>query len=257
MLSLDNLRPLRTSHNLKRPVLASLAGIPLDRLREIEMREVEPWFDEACALARCLNLVAIAPLWSSGNLTLSRLTELAGAPTGFDNEAWLAGGRIPLSLALRTSLAVGLPDPIHLSSTPLTRQMWDVLCASERNPEGAGWCPWCAADIIGGEAHLPTCLPSVLWYAPPAGVKSLPKLTPARSRGGAAGVHAWGLRRIRANLAKSQVEMAELMEVHPNYYSQLETCKKVLTYRRAKDLCDRLGLSVNEAYRRSDVGESG
>lgn len=250
MLTLDNLKPTRLSKGFKRSHLADLVSLDEERLRDLELRKSEPWFDEACILARTLCIDGILPLIASDDLTLSVLE----APRETDLATWRSGARPSLLLACRIARLFGLADPYELSVTPLQRQLWEVMQANERHPEAPGWCPWCAADIFGGDPHLPTCLPNNL-YTPHAetvaGEQALPAPPRVRRRSQRShGMPAYGLKALREEREMFQKDAARLAGIHPNYYARIERSVVPLTVEVADALAEAWGVDRALLYAR-------
>lgn len=235
---LHNLRTLRVDKGITIANLVDLTDIPVARLRNLEShdirRRVEPWLDEAYRIARVLSPAGIGPIVSD------HLTSMpAGTDPRDDFDVWRIGARLPLSTAVRLTFRFGLDDPEELVTWPRHKQLWAVLEASERNPEASGWCPWCAADIVGGDPHLPTCLPHNIWGAP----KTLPSTaiysTPRtaspgmRRKGGSKGA---GLRVLREMMKLTQKDMATVCEIAVNHYAMMERGDRPLTYGTAEML---------------------
>ena len=238
MLAISALKSVRIARSYPRPLLASITAIQPDRLKSIELRNAEPWFDEALHIARALR-VSIHDLLSSGDLT-----QFDDDPRFFtiDLKYWGEGVRLPLSTALRLQRRFGLPTVDDLEPTPLTRQLWSTLQASERHPEAPGWCPWCQADIVGGADHKAHCLPHML-----LGVRSTrvviaddgtadpPKPARRGNRRGSAKVP--GLRAIRARAGLTQAEMAEQIDFAVNHYARVERGELPLVLVKADLIC--------------------
>jgi DNA-binding XRE family transcriptional regulator len=249
MLTLDLLKPTRLSKDLRRSHLATLTSIDEGRIRSLELRQSEPWFDEAVLLSRALCVDGILPLLSD-SLTLSTL----GSPLPTDLATWRSGVRPPLSLAVRIAIRFGLPDPCLLSVTPLQRQMWDVMQAGERHPEAPGWCVWCAADIIGGEPHRDTCLPANL-YTPPRTLRTEEGLPAAVPRPRARvqrtkGIPAYGIKALREERELLQRDVAQMLGLHPNYYARIERSDVPLTVELADALSEAWGVDRAVLYAR-------
>lgn len=248
MFTLSALRPLRLKLEYPRPLLSTVALIAPHRLRDIEVRKVEPWFDEALRIARALGQT-IPDLIASGDLTTF---ERDPALFPRDLDYWRSGVRLPLTVALRLAYRFGI-EVDALDPSPLARQVWSVVQATERHPEASGWCPWCAADIVGGEPHADHCLPHHLYgeraaegiietYIP----EHLPRPAKAGRRNG--GATAYGLRSIREEQGKTQVEMAKLMSINPNHYARVERGELPLVLDRATALADALGIDRDRVY---------
>ena len=226
MLTFCNLRPLRQRSTLTRQQLATITGIDDQRIRLLELRQIEPWFDEAVLLSRVLCLTGINPLLQSGSLT--ETDTIVGPPSADDRSMWKSSARKPLSLACRIAALFGLPDPISLSVGALERQIWDVLSQNERSPlvDARFICPWCQADLFPSDdvldpPHAPTCLPANLW-APHDHAAEIDPPLPQRRAARRAGIPAKGLKALRLARHLIQKEVAEIMGVHANHYSRLE-----------------------------------
>lgn len=231
MLTLNLLRNTRTSRDLKRPHLEAITGIDASRLRTLELRLAEPWFDEAVLLSYALGTHGIVPLLTSGSLTDCDL----GEPTESDLPVWRSGARAPLSLACRMAVAFGLSDPRTLSVDPVARQVWEIVAANDRHPEHAGICPWCIADVAMGEEHLATCLPHNL-YGPRDVAHEGAVLLPSRKHERTKGIPARGLKAQRLAHNMIQKEVAEVLDIHVNYYARLERADVPLTVEHADKL---------------------
>lgn len=250
MLTLSGSRPLRLGRGVNRDAVAKLTCMDIDRLRAIELEQAEPWYDEALSLSRCYN-VPIVALLDTADLDADTLD-----PRFFpaDLRNWSQGLRLPLSTAIRLSRRFGLSTVDDLSSTPLTRQLWSIIEATERHPEASGWCAWCQADVASGASHADTCTPHNLW-----GMRNMlghsDELVAGSSRPAEAGkrkgsAKAYGLGTVRAALGLSQEQMARAMGCHPNHYAQVERCALPLTLEKAARLIDSLGVERDAIYRR-------
>lgn len=245
LIKLANLKSIRSKFELRRPQLALLSGISLDRLRLLEQRaDTDPWFHEAAALARCLNLSGILPLISSQTLSTDALRALAGPSEPKDLAVWRSGHNLPLYLALRIALDYGFDDPYNLVSTPLQRQLWDTIEHNERAPEAGGRCPWCRAI---GLDHERWCVPALVWSPRPIPVGNAPVAIRAPGTE-MRGRMAHGLRALRERCDYTQAQMATIIGVHPNYYSRIETLHRKLLYAKAQMLAGALGVPVHEIY---------
>jgi transcriptional regulator with XRE-family HTH domain len=246
MIYLTNLRNTRLALDIKRGHIARITGIDEPRIRALELREAEPWFDEACKLARTLCCMRICDLlgddWREDSLITS--------PMPNDLEVWRSGYRAPLSLALRISALFGLDDPYHLDVTPLMQQLWSVVEASERHPEAPGWCPWCAADIIGGDPHLPTCLGHNLLipHLQRTGLGDLDLPRPYQKGQARMSAVAYGLKALRLGKELTQVQLAEQLGMGQNYYSQLERGVLPLTLKKANIIAAFYGVDRAVLY---------
>jgi transcriptional regulator with XRE-family HTH domain len=247
MLTLALLRSTRLSRRLSREHISLATGIHGDRIRLLELNIAEPWFDEAILLSRVLGVDGILPLVVLGTLADCD----CGEPTENDLAAWRGGLRSPLSLACRVAARYGLTDPAALSVSALERQIWDVLQATERHPEAPGWCAWCRADIVAGEAHGALCLPANLWTPHDlAEGEALPEIVPTvrvkRSRG--KGLPAKGLKALRVARELRQTDVADHLTMHANYYARVERGEVPLSPENADKLIDYYGVEREVLY---------
>jgi DNA-binding XRE family transcriptional regulator len=181
-----------------------------------------------------------------------------------DRLAWRCGLRLPLSAACRLTFAFGLTDPAQLHVDPLLRQLWASIEQNERHPSAAGWCPWCVADIVGGEPHMDTCLGNNLLHARsdplPAATGSLPRpLKAGTRRTGSA--PARGLKALRTSVGLTQVEMAAIAGVVANHYARMERCIVATTLTAADRIASHFAIDVAQVYASTedagDVGDNG
>lgn len=244
------LKAVYQSKSVTPAILSALTGIPKARLLKLanSVGQEEPWLDEAVTLARVLNTGGIVPLIVSGNLT--------DCPMGFhldaDVDAMRAGLRLPLSLACRLAVRFGLDDPIDLVVSERMMQIWSVLEASERNPEAVGWCPWCAADILAGAAHLPTCLPNNLWgprdVVDARTLGYIPRPTGTNHTRRGFSKIAYGVAPLRKSLGLTQPRMAEQVGMASNYLARIEQGNTPLTLRYAERLAAAFNVTVESLY---------
>ncbi len=252
MITITALKTCRINVGLTRHGLSRIVDIKTDRLRDLELGLAEPWLDEATRLQRCLCLPSIDYLIGFDWRTDPALT----SPIPSDVDTWRSGFRIPLSLAARVAHLFGLPEIADLVVSPLIRQIWDVVAASERHPEAPGWCPWCAADIIGGDNHLPTCLGHNLLQPHRAG-DALPETDlprPWRKGVNRQSAPAYGLKALREATGLTQAALAEKLGMNPGYYAQLERQAIPLTLAKANILAEHYGVERAVLYARP--GES-
>lgn len=170
-LALDNLLPLRKAAGLQPATIARATGIELERLKGIGRRTntvIEPWLDEAWAVGRTLNTDGITPLITSGDLTsLASHPAVEAVVPDMAMRGWRARVRLPLTVAVRLTIDMGLDDPADLmtlsrgSLGAKLRQVWSLIEANERGAR-SGDCPLCLADRENGESHAPTCLMDTL-----------------------------------------------------------------------------------------------
>lgn len=249
MLCLSALRSLRLSRDVKRPDLAALTMLPANRLREIELARAEPWFDESLIIARAFNL-SVHDLFTTADMKA-----FDDDPRFFavDEKFWREGVRLPLSTAMRLRRRFGLTKVDDLDQSPLMRELWSALQASERHPEASGWCPWCQADIVGGEDHAHHCLPHNLLGArtlgggqTEAGTADAPLPGKRGHRSGSAKVP--GLRALREREGLTQVEMARRIEFNPNHYARVERCELPLTLVKADTISQLFNVSRDSLF---------
>jgi transcriptional regulator with XRE-family HTH domain len=247
MLTLSNLRLTRVAKRLTRHQLAHLSDISNQRLRELELRDREPWFDEALTLSQILR-TTLPALIASESLTLCDL----GPSLPTDTAIWRSGARCSLSLACRVARAFGLDDPAFLTCTDLTRQVWEVIGANDRHPEHGGLCPWCIADIAMGEPHLATCLPANLWgpHVQPDTplIAAAPAVRPVKAKG----IPALNLRVHRVNAGRIQKEISDVLGINVNYYARLERGDGPLSPAHAATLAAYYGVDRALLYRTTE-----
>ena len=248
---LANLRRTIQSLGLTRSTLSATTGLSLTRLADLIRADHEPYLDEAVRLQRSLCAANVRVLMASGNLTLSEM--YLGVPLPDDVDMLRAGVRLPLSLACRVALKLGLDDPSELVVSPRHRQIWDVLSLNERgHPSIVGTCPWCCARVRT-EGHLPTCLPHNLWgprsrEETPVELSALPR--PAMpGKGRRASGFAKGLRREREAFGVKQQDLATVIGIRPDYLCKIENGHLTLTVERATEIARHLQCDVAALYR--------
>lgn len=252
---LNTLKSVYMSRGQTAKSLADLTGLSPDRIRALSNATMieEPWFDEAVLLHRALGTSGILQLMTTSG-------DLASCPMGVrlaeDITAFRAGMRMPLSLACRIALRFGLSDPAELVVTPLQMQMWDILNATERHPEAPGWCAWCGADIIGGQEHLPTCLPNNLWaprnQVPYEDVFFKPRpRAPGQRRSFSA--KARGLKALRLKHGRNQKNIADAVGMSANHYSRVERGEIPLTAVTAEKLAALFRVPVETIYAEPEI----
>lgn len=234
MITLDLLKLHRLAANLTRNHLAHLTGIDEPRLREIELRTCEPWFDETMKLHRILGTVGVLQLITSDNpTTLAELDE----PLPYDEHAWRHGARAPLSLAVRIAARFGLPDPAELVVSPRIQQIWDVIQSTERFGDAGGWCPWCIAAVGEGKPHLPTCLANNLLSPHTCADQKIEHvLRPPRGPGRKPSMRAKGLKAPRIAAGMTQKQVAEYLGMSSNHYARMERGELPLSIDKADTL---------------------
>lgn len=244
-------RSVIQSRGISRAVICAVTGLDALRVSDLIRADHEPYLDEAVRLHRCLGTAGVYELMTSGDLTLSAMN--LGVPLPDDVDMLRAGVRLPLSLACRITLQLGLDDPSELVVLPRHRQIWDVLSLNERSrPDPVGTCPWCDT-VVAAEGHLPTCLPHNLWgprersVAPP-NLSVLPRAAaPGKSR--RASGFAKGLRREREAFGVKQQDLATVIGIRPDYLSKIENGHLTLTVERAVEIARHLQCDVAALYR--------
>lgn len=231
--------------------LAKLARLPLDRVKVLESRSKdvaeEPWLDEAEKIGRVLGMGVCELI----DTPCSRIDEL---DTGFDAQdaiaVWRTGARLPLRFGIRLAVLFGMDDPFELLRiTPTHKRIWATLEKGERLGE-PGICPYCAAAIVGGAGHFPSCLPSILWgprdqHLSTIGVRPHP-LKPHVRRGGS---HlAPGLKPLRERLGLTQEEMARSLGIALSTYYRVEKLHDKLTQVLAEKVALTYGVTVPDLW---------
>lgn len=233
MITLAALKHTRLTRRINRGQLSNLSGIDEPRLREIELRTCEPWFDEAVMLSRVLGTAGINPLIGLNQFALTDLDE----PLPYDERAWRHGERAPLSLAIRIAIRFGLPDPAELAVSPRIQQIWDVVSRTERFADAGGWCPWCIAAVGEGKPHLPTCLANNLLSPHTCGDQKIEHvLRPPRGPGRKPGMRAKGLKAPRVAAGKTQQQIADYLGMSTNHYARMERGELPLSIDKADTL---------------------
>lgn len=249
MITISASRDYRLSRKVRRLDLAALTQIEPTRLRDLELRNAEPWFDEALRIARAFG-VSVHDLCRTDDMTAFN-DDLRFFTV--DLKFWCEGVRLPLSIAMRLQRRFGLPMVDDLDQSPLIRQLWSILECSERHPEAPGWCPWCQADIIGGDPHADHCLPhlllgerAALGYETEAGTADPPRPGRKGSRKGSAKVP--GLKALRERLLLTQVGMADKIGFNVNHYARVERCELPLVLPKADLICQLFNVSRDALF---------
>lgn len=218
--------------------------ITVERLRQLEnLPRHEPTYAEARTLARLLLLPGIAPLLSIGGI--HAMTSVFGEPDPFDFGHFTTSDNVPLSIACRLAVSLGLDDPIELDILPIHTQLWATISQNER-AAGPGECPWCRGS--GGQ-HLPTCLPEAIWSprnSSPYGTAAFPR--PARPRTRGDSHMAFGLKVLRAAKCVTQSQLASDVKINANYLSRIERLESKLTQGNAEKIAARLGVPVERIF---------
>lgn len=262
MLTFNNLRRFRLDTGMTRGTLALLSGLPDQQLKKLEGREVEPYWDEYVAMhkvfaeyiathQRAYDGVLLA---LTGRRDLNDCIPRIGLPRGFSRSGWIAGARLPLSATVDLCLDLGLSDPIELNVQRLHRQLWDIVGLSERNPEGAGWCPWCGCDVLNGQEHHHHCLPNNLWGLRgknPAAAAEMRRVFVAQTKGKLVNrsMPGYGLRRLREARGLNQSELAQALGLgSQSAISAIENLKRPLSSRFAAILAAYFRCDESELY---------
>lgn len=275
-LILANLKMTREAAGITAKQLSHITGIPHKRMLRLETKTIrnalEPTLTEAALISRVLNTGGIRPLLAD--------MDLRNLPLDFDPrpdiDVWRTGCELPLTTACRLTLKFGLTDPIQLydahhvvvdehgtasttSSRPLLAQLWSIVATGERT-RAPGTCPWCAADIATGAAHLDTCIPNNLFHPrnldvrETIGIAPHPRL-PGVNRAGAQRAH--GLKRLRlARPGTTQAAMAASIGMNPGNYAQIENGARGLSKRLAEQIAAIYRIDPNELYLRDEVFEA-
>lgn len=232
---LHQLKPIRRGREpaVTTAMIASCTMMSPDHVREIDNRKHEPYLDEAVSIAWALNLPGIMPMISPDNLADLDL----GVPLPSDVSMLRAGARLPLSVACRVTLKLGLTDPMQLTTRPIDRELWTMTL--ERS---GGICPICRAQLVGEQGHLPACLPDNLYGARDHERTGATPLAKRPGKGRRSSDIAKGLRTQREARGLQAQELARMCgEMDPTYLSKLETGKQALTLDKAKVIAAVLG----------------
>lgn len=229
-----------------------LPSITQDRLRELENNpRHEPYYDEALALSRILMLPGIVPLITPGSLY--EMVDVFGPLLEGDMEHFRNGVRLPLRIACRITVALGLDDPIELESLAIHRQIWSVIEGNERLA-APGECPWCREVVRSPDgkplAHLPTCIADVVWASrskAPYLTANVPRPMTPRSRGDSR--LARGLKAVRLSKGVLAKRLAADLGMTPNYVSRLECLRDPLTNENADRIAELLGCSREDLFK--------
>jgi DNA-binding XRE family transcriptional regulator len=250
LLTLDNLRHEIATKSFSVPKLAAMLPIHIDRISDLvsadARRQAEPWLHEAWMLARTLGVSDICTL--IGQPLDAIVTYEA---TVSDLDVWRAGVHLPLTTAVRLTRRFGLADPYDLyeiirlrSSSPILLETWSAIETGERT-SALRTCPWCSADVVGGAAHLPTCIPAHLWgpRSTPIADKDEPKPRVPGKRQIGSSAPAPGLKALRERHCKTQEQMAHSLRISVGHYSKLEACKTPLSRELAIKIGHTFGIN--------------
>jgi DNA-binding XRE family transcriptional regulator len=242
------LKPIRQGYETGEPVikspivlatLAHFAAVEVERLRGIDNRTHEPTLPEAYRISRVLNLDGILPLIHE-RATLDEMD--CGIPLPTDVEMLRSGEKLPLSLACRVAIKLGLPDPILLIQRGIDRELWRMVL--ERSDS---ICPFCRANLDEPQGlergHTIHCLPDHLYGArdvPRRGVGNAARTIRPGKRSGGSGP-GLGVATQRKLKGLKQLELAERMGVTFQYLSKLETGYLALTIEKAHQIAALLG----------------
>lgn len=230
-------------------------AITVTRLRQLEnLPRHEPTYAEARTLARIMALKTIGQLISTSGIYV--MAHVFGRPSVDDLATFLTSSEVPLSIACRLTIQLGLDDPLELDSLPIHAQVWDILARGERGA-GPGECPWCLAQTAprfpGDPAllsdHLPTCLPAALWAPRERSLyltAAFPHAAKPRTRGDSGRAH--GLKHLRIAKGITQQNLASDVGLHPNYISRIEVLERPLTQANAIKIAAKLGVSPEKLF---------
>lgn len=249
---LTHLKSIRVACGIGRKhveAITAAAGriIPTQRQDELENgpKRAEPWYDEAVDLSRILLLPGIMPMITPAHI--SSCTILFGQPLATDIDFLRAGIRLPLSMACRITVELGLDDPIELEQHPRFQQIWSTIERNERSA-GVDECPWCLGYA---GLHLPTCLPENLWASrevAPYLTANMPRPQPASKRTRGTARKAGGLKALRVAKGITQIKLANDIDMNANYYSRIERGDLALTTKNAEKIAQLLGCPVDALY---------
>lgn len=258
---LNLLGTVRVAKSMTRPILAAVTGIDPDYLTSIDQRKSEPYFHEAVLIARALCVDGLLPLITLGKLTDCDMDGRPSCDLGVplpSDMAMLRGGiPMPLSLACRITVQLGLSDPVELAQPrPETmQQIWSIVASGERlwGIGGQAGCPWCREPVSAGAAHLPTCLPHNLYGARgrhlvAPGIITAPPLPMRPGKGRRASDFARNLRTLRERSGESAKDLSYRVGMLATYYSRIERLRLPLTLDKAKPLAGALGVEIALLY---------
>lgn len=241
---LHDLKQIMSGHHMPKKVLASVVGLEESRVSELVAATHEPYLDEAIAIYRALGLHGIMPLIGSGYLTSFDM----GIPLPTDLDMLRAGVRLPLSLACRIAVKIGLADPAHIAGHSVTFELWDIITTLRSTT-----CPYCHVPTVGDTltVHDPSCLPSLLWGSrdrrPYAEIGAAPK--PERpGKGRRASGWAKGARRERIKVGMQAKELADAIGKTPDYVSKIECQRITLTTAMADTISNVLRCDPAQLY---------
>lgn len=249
-----NIESITAAANLRNPLAPVITA---DRLRQLETApRHEPTYAEARTLTRLLGLTTVAALITPASL--HAMPDVFGAPQPDDLTNFRLSADVPLSIACRLAISLGLDDPLELDHLPIHAQLWDVLATGERFGV-LGTCPWCGGNTtmqdgrhIAAQPHLPTCLPAALWSPDnPLGTYAtgvFPRPAKPRTRGDSHIAH--GLKVIRAAKGITQQSLASDIGRNANYMSRIERLEVKLTQQNAEKIATRLGVPVERLFMR-------
>jgi DNA-binding XRE family transcriptional regulator len=236
-------------------------ALTAERLKQLENQpQHEPWYDEARDLARLLLLDRITPLITPGHI--GDLSHILGPLQDTDMQALREGWRLPLSVACRITLALGLDDPIQLEQDQHLVEAWVMMASNERGA-GPGECPWCLAhtspvtndlpahlfEPVALEPHKSTCFVNGMLAArstAPYLAAGAPVPAGPRTRGDAR--KAGGIKNLRKAKSVTQRKLAEDIGVHWNYYSRIERGEMPMTVQLAEKAARKLGCTVADIF---------
>lgn len=223
--------------------------ITVDRLKQLEnLPRHEPTYAEARLLTRILGLSTITSLMTVG--TLHTMTNAFGTDDPSDLDWFRMSADVPLSIACRLTVHLGLDDPLELDSLPIHAQLWDILASGERGST-PGICPWC---LNPSDTHRPTCLPQALWSprsVAPYSTALFPRPARPRTRGDS---HlAYGLKVVRAARGVTQQSLASEIGRNANYFSRIERLELKLTQANAEKIALKLNVPVERIFEKPGI----
>lgn len=240
---LNMLKPIRLARGVTRVTLSNVTGIDLDYLTQLDKCKAEPYLDEACMIARALCTDGLMPLITP-DTNLPYLLD-RGVPLPSDVDMLRADVPLPLSLAVRIVERLGLTDPMQLTRTGLSHELWMMMMT-----ERATACPFCMVTLVGDARHLPGCLPDRLWG--PRGrefvsITARP-IAERAHKGRQSSDFAKNLQAMRLSRGMSAQAVSDASGVSTSYLSKLETLRLPLTLTKGTVLANVLGCDIALLY---------
>jgi DNA-binding XRE family transcriptional regulator len=242
---LHNLASTLGALGIRHNTLADITGLEKKRITEISSRKYEPMLSEAHRIATALGHTTIRPLITSGNLTLSEL--FCGVRLPDDVDQMRAGRAMPLSLACRVAMQLGVEDPAVLIVTPWQRSMWHMM--SRERACHTGKCPWCFEPV--GYDHLDTCVAEAIWGPRDAEQVTLysPQPHPIRpGKGQRASGRAPGLAHQRKLAGITPAQLHNMIGLRADYLSRIEKGRLNLTLDKAEQIARVLNCDTALLY---------